>query len=214
MPLSIGTAKKSVSICDTEPLTVMGLLHLLEPTDDLKLGFTRSTPPETIQVGDETDVLMLDKGFGTESVLRCLGELRAMPREAGMTVPAVIVWGLSMTEAEALRFLRAGARGILWKSAPLDVVLACIRAVGNGCTWMQDSIFKQKSLHQGHFAGTLTPREMQVMELAERGYKNTQIGKELAIQLTTVKIHLRHIFEKTGVRGRHGLALSRFRQAA
>jgi DNA-binding NarL/FixJ family response regulator len=54
----------------------------------------------------------------------------------------------------------------------------------------------------------LTPREVQVMDLVERGYKNKEIGEALGIRTGTVKIHLKHIFEKTGIRGRYGLALS------
>jgi DNA-binding NarL/FixJ family response regulator len=38
--------------------------------------------------------------------------------------------------------------------------------------------------------------------------KNKEIGEKLGIRTGTVKIHLKHIFEKTGIRGRYGLALS------
>ena len=54
----------------------------------------------------------------------------------------------------------------------------------------------------------LTPREVQVMDMVEQGYKNKEIGQALGIRTGTVKIHLKHIFEKTGIRGRYGLALS------
>jgi DNA-binding NarL/FixJ family response regulator len=54
----------------------------------------------------------------------------------------------------------------------------------------------------------LTTRERQVMELVEVGLKNRDIASQLGIRPGTVKIHLKHIFEKTGVRGRYGLALS------
>jgi DNA-binding CsgD family transcriptional regulator len=54
---------------------------------------------------------------------------------------------------------------------------------------------------------TLTPREVQVMNLVQRGYRNREIGQSLGIGTGTVKIHLKHVFEKTGIRGRYGLAL-------
>jgi two-component system nitrate/nitrite response regulator NarL len=50
------------------------------------------------------------------------------------------------------------------------------------------------------------------VDLVERGMKNKEIGGELGIQTGTVKIHLKHIFEKTGIRGRYGLALSGLKQ--
>jgi DNA-binding NarL/FixJ family response regulator len=46
------------------------------------------------------------------------------------------------------------------------------------------------------------------MGLVERGLKNQDIAFALGICTGTVKIHLKHIFEKTGVRGRYGLALN------
>ena len=42
----------------------------------------------------------------------------------------------------------------------------------------------------------------------EQGCKNKEIALELGIRPGTVKIHLKHIFEKTGVRGRYGLAIT------
>ena len=58
----------------------------------------------------------------------------------------------------------------------------------------------------------LTAREQQVLELVEQGCKNKEIAVELGIRPGTVKIHLKHIFEKTGVRGRFGLALNGWRE--
>ena len=70
--------------------------------------------------------------------------------------------------------------------------------------------------HSGTVARTgrsaLTTRELQVVDLVERGMKNREIGGALGIQTGTVKIHLKHIFEKTGIRGRYGLALNGLKQ--
>jgi len=111
-----------------------------------------------------------------------------------------------------LRFLQSGARGIVRKSADVGSLLACLRAVAGGRSWMQDSVFRDAVLPESPMRSDLTPREQQVMELVEQGYKNREIAQELGIRPGTVKIHLKHIFEKTGVHGRHGLALTGLRQ--
>ena len=54
-------------------------------------------------------------------------------------------------------------------------------------------------------------RELEVVRLVERRLTNKSIASELGIRVGTVKIHLRHIFEKTGIHGRYGLALSALR---
>ncbi len=122
--------------------------------------------------------------------------------------PAITVWGVSMTEAEALRLLQAGARGIIRKTADLASLLACLRTVASGRSWMEDCVFRDSARQSGYPRSELTAREHQVLELVEQGFKNKEIALELGIRPGTVKIHLKHIFEKTGVRGRYGLAIS------
>ena len=178
--MDIQRAKYIVSICETQPITVKGLRHLLDETDDL--------------------------------VLEALNRLPSVRKGQNFTRPGVVVWGLSITEAEALRFLQSGARGIVRKSADAGSLLACLRAVAGGRSWMQDSVFREALPTEAPVRSDLTPREQQVMELVEQGYKNREIAQELGIRPGTVKIHLKHIFEKTGVHGRHGLALSGLRQ--
>lgn len=214
MDLDISNTKKIVSICETQPLTVHGLEHMLTSTEDLAFGSAHASPAEwMLSAGAEkTDVLIIDKGLGAKTVLDALAQLPVDHGANRATVPAVVVWGMSVTEAEALRFLQSGAKGIIRKSANIPTVLACLRAVSLGRSWMQDSVFRESSAVDAQLRTDLTPREHQVMELVEQGFKNREIAQELGIRPGTVKIHLKHIFEKTGVRGRHGLALNGLRQ--
>ncbi len=214
MNLELTKRRKVVSVCETQPLTVFGLEHLLKSTGDLDFGSAHPSPAEWLVSpnADRTDILIIDKGLGAKVVLDALTQL---PVEHGInrsTVPAVVVWGMSITEAEALRFLQAGAKGIIRKSAENPSILACLRCVAQGRSWMQDSVFRDGSVQEMQIRSDLTPREHQVMELVEQGYKNREIAQELGIRPGTVKIHLKHIFEKTGVHGRHGLALNGLRQ--
>jgi DNA-binding NarL/FixJ family response regulator len=77
---------------------------------------------------------------------------------------------------------------------------------------MEDGIFGETGKMMKPRRSQLTAREHQIAELVEHGLKNRDIARALGIQTGTVKIHLKHIFEKTGVRGRYGLALSSLRE--
>lgn len=55
---------------------------------------------------------------------------------------------------------------------------------------------------------SLTGREREVLDLVGRGMRNREIADELGIQPGTVKVHLKHIFEKTGAADRYELALA------
>ena len=121
---------------------------------------------------------------------------------------AVVVWGHSVNEAEALRIVQAGAQGVIRKTAPLLSLLDCLKTVAGGNAWMDDLMFQNAEKPNGSGRSNLTMREQQVAELVEQGLKNKEIARALGICPGTVKIHLKHSFEKTGVRGRYGLALS------
>ena len=69
-------------------------------------------------------------------------------------------------------------------------------------------MFREAARDDRYPRSELTAREHQVLELVEQGFKNKEIALELGIRPGTVKIHLKHIFEKTGVRGRYGLAIN------
>jgi DNA-binding NarL/FixJ family response regulator len=208
-----GTADsaKSIAICDTQPVTAEGIRNLLRGVPDLKFLIAPESLAQATEVvrKQHPSVLILDKGFGIQAILDWLTEIQSndgAPSQTGM-----VVWGVSVTEAEALRFLQAGARGILRKSAGVQAVVSCLRTVAAGRSWMEDSVFRDSTRSDRYPRSELTAREQQVLELVEQGFKNKEIATELGIRPGTVKIHLKHIFEKTGVRGRYGLALNGLR---
>jgi two-component system, NarL family, nitrate/nitrite response regulator NarL len=205
VPNASRPAGKAVAVCDTQPVTAEGVRNLLDGSSDLRFLTAAASLEQALETGrlQSPDVLLIDKAFGIQAILDWLGQaVEALPHTS------IVIWGVAVTEAEALRFLQAGARGILRKTAALPVVMACLRTVAEGRTWMEDSVFRD-TLHSERYGRTdLTGREQQVLELVEQGMKNKEIANELGIRPGTVKIHLKHIFEKTGIRGRYGLALN------
>ncbi len=208
---SAGESPKSIAICDTQPVTAEGVRNLLNGIPDLKFLLASDSLSAAAQAmrSQDPDVMILDKGFGIQAILDWLTEIHA--KDGTPLRTGIVVWGVSVTEAEALRFLQAGARGILRKSAGVQSIIACLRTVAAGRSWMEDCVFRDSSRSDRYPRSELTSREQQVLELVEQGFKNKEIAHELGIQPGTVKIHLKHIFEKTGVRGRYGLALNGFK---
>jgi LuxR family transcriptional regulator, maltose regulon positive regulatory protein len=58
-----------------------------------------------------------------------------------------------------------------------------------------------------HSVMQLSPREKEVLALVAQGLTNPEIGRVLFISPVTVKVHVRHIFEKLGVKSRAAAAL-------
>ena len=182
-----------------------GLRSLLESAEGFRVIATETLLEDGMDAVRQLqpDVLVVDKSFGIQAVMECLRSMRhAEFRTAGGG------WSAALSGAEALRLLQAGAAGVVHKAARLDTLLMCIRQVAGGSTWMEEDLVavSDQPVRTGHSA--LTARELQVMELVERGLKNKEIAVALGIRTGTVKIHVKHIFEKTGIRGRYGLALS------
>jgi DNA-binding NarL/FixJ family response regulator len=192
------------AICDTEPVAIEGLRSLLTAPDDMRVVATENSLDAGMEAVRELepDVVVLDKGFGVQAVVDALRILRASG--AGVKI---VVWGAVLSDAEALRFLHAGALGVIRKTASLDSLLDCLATVASGATWMEGGLMQTSDMGVRNARSPLTARELQVMELVERGLTNRGIGVELGIRTGTVKIHLKHIFEKTGIHGRYGLAL-------
>jgi two-component system, NarL family, nitrate/nitrite response regulator NarL len=211
---AIETAR-TVAICDTQPVMATGIRTLLDGNPDLQYQETTDSLKGALELIETSgapsdvkppDVLLVDKAFGIQAILDWLARVR--PAMGQSARPGVVIWGVSISEAEALRFLQAGARGILRKTAPVSVVMACLRTVAAGRSWMEDAVFRDMGRPDRYPRSELTAREQQVLELVEQGFKNKEIAQDLGIRPGTVKIHLKHIFEKTGVRGRYGLALN------
>jgi two-component system nitrate/nitrite response regulator NarL len=194
-----------VVVCDAEPVAMEGLRSLLESAEELCVIAAETSLADGMDAVRELQpaVLVVDKSFGIEAVMECLRTLR----HAEFRTSAV-VWSVALSEAEALRLLQAGAAGVVHKTARLDTLLDCIRQVAGGSTWVEEDLVAtpEQPVRMGRSA--LTAREVQVIELVERGMRNQDIAIALGIRTGTVKIHMKHIFEKTGIRSRYGLALS------
>lgn len=201
------TAKILLGVCETQPLTAEGLRALVLPTGRYEVLPAASTLDDAARLvtAHGPQLLLIDKAVGVPAIMDWLG------RSARTTQAHSVIWGASLSESEALRMLKAGARGVLRKTAEPDQVLACLDAVAAGNTWMEEALFREGGRPVFNPRTDLTAREQQVLDLVEQGLRNKDIARELGIQPGTVKIHLKHIFEKTGIRGRYGLALSGLR---
>src|SRR5690242_20708826 len=105
--------KKTVAVCDTQPVSAEGLRNLIAGTPDLMfLEPLDSLSAATRFVHDKSpSMIVVDKAYGMRAVLDWIHEIKL-----GGATTAVVIWGVSMTEAEALRLLQAGARGIVRKT--------------------------------------------------------------------------------------------------
>ena len=192
----------SVLVCEPQPIVIEGLKKVLSETNDLSLAGAVSRPSEALEAvaSVHPNVVLLDATAGLTAAFRLLGHLKG----AGQI--HAVLWVVDLPEMDAFRALQMGARGIIRKTLPVGKLVECLREVGAGQIWMQESEQLAEFLQRKE-ATRLTPREKEVVRLICRGLRNRQIAENLHITPGTVKVHLMHIFEKTGLKDRLALAV-------
>lgn len=181
---------------------IAGLAAVLSPFSDLRLAGSAASVEEIAAKIAEIrfDILLAGQPPAMRSALPLLAEVR----QCGLTVP-VVIWVASLSEVDVFRALQMGARGILLRTQCVQTLVSCLRAVHDGQVWLDPSLSSRHAPFRGKFR--ITPRERQIIALVCRGLKNRDIAEEMKITAGTVKVHLMHIFEKTGVRDRFQLAI-------
>jgi DNA-binding NarL/FixJ family response regulator len=181
-----------------------GLLRVITSTPDLHLtGAAQDLEAALPEIrGCSPKVLIIGQPPSSKSVLPLL----ARAREADVQ-SWIVLWVNSANDVDSFRALQLGARGVISRMAAGEQLVECIRAVSGGNVWLESGAGLRPAQAAHSAAFRITPREREIIELVCRGMKNKEIAAEMSITPGTVKVHLMHIFEKTGLRDRFQLAL-------
>ena len=109
-------------------------------------------------------------------------------------------------------YLQHNMSGILYRDVSRVEVLKCLRTVGRGERYVQQASDVPGGDLDSDIVGQrardrLSKKELQIIGLLVKGYKNKGIAKELNNSEQVIKNYLRSIFDKTGVSDRLELAL-------
>ena len=158
----------------------------------------------------QPDIILLDMKMPDMNGTETLKQLRAV----GITLP-ILMLTMSREEHDLQAALRNGAQGYLLKDMdPEDLVPALQDALRGNNVVAKELIGSLTRLVQGPSAksapkipstdllGGLTPRELEILKHVAEGQSNKAIGRALDITDGTVKLHVKSILHKLGVRSR------------
>jgi len=116
--------------------------------------------------------------------------------------PAVLMFSMYDDPIYARQSLQAGAQGYLTKSSGPEALVAAVRAVAAGETWLDPAVAQVvaiRSLGAGAPQGsTLSGRELQVLQLLVRGHSIREIASELGMSAKTAANHQSALRQKLG----------------
>ena len=158
-----------VCACESQPVVIEGLRSSLDEADDLHFVGAVATPAQALELieRESPKVCLLDKAFGSKAIFQIITEIKTRSLD---TEP--ILWAAEISEVESFRALQVGARGILKKTLPLNIILDCLRTVAKGNIWIESSISNQfVGFINRRSTPRLTPREEEILTLVMRGMR-------------------------------------------
>jgi len=126
--------------------------------------------------------------------------------ESGTDQPVILL----ADAVDAARALRAGASGVLPRSAGMTELRIALEAVAQGLAVAPLCMLDARREHPAEGleerpaadAIAFTPRELEVLALLGEGATNKAIGEKLDISVHTAKFHVASILEKLDATGR------------
>jgi DNA-binding NarL/FixJ family response regulator len=195
----MGTAPGLVRILtvDDHALLRTGIAALVNAEPDMQLIAEASNGRDAVESFrlHRPDVTLMDiqmPGFNGIEAIDCI--LSEFPDAR------IIVLTTYTGDVQALRALRAGARGYVLKGHVHRELLETIRAVHAGHKRIPPDIAAELAEHAAD--DELTSRELDVLRLIAAGNSNKLVADQLSIGEATVKSHVTNILSKLGANDR------------
>jgi DNA-binding NarL/FixJ family response regulator len=182
---------------DDHDLVRKGLAAILSTEADLQLVAEASTGEDAIRLYRQfrPDVTLMDLRLPDQNGIETTREIRS-------EFPAAKIIALTSYDGDQdiYRALEAGVRGYLLKEMVHTDVIRAIRTVHAGKRFIPHEVSQQ--LNEFFPEVALTPREIEVLTLVARGFRNKEVGDVLGTAPGTVKAHVQSILSKLGAKDR------------
>ncbi len=192
--------KRRIFIVDDHAVVRDGLRWIIERDKELEVcGESADAESAIAKVKEfKPDLVIVDVALPGMSGIDLTKELRAQFPEI-----RIIVLSMFKENLYAERALRAGANGYIMKKDGGDNLIAALRRVLSGQTYVSEE-FNEYLLQKIGAGGSspvssvdaLTNRELDVLRLIGQGHSSKEIASRLDISMKTVEAHREHIRAK------------------
>ncbi len=199
--------KAQILLVDDHPLLRTGVAQLIALEEDMETISEASNGEEAVALAIELDpdLILLDLNMKGMNGIDTLSALR----DAEIT-SRIVMFTVSDNQEDVVAALQAGADGYLLKDMEPDDLIKKIRLAAHGQLVLSEELtellalaIQSKSRKDNKSdAKTMTKRERQILKLISAGMTNKHIARKLDITEGTVKVHIKHLFKKLGLKSR------------
>ena len=198
------TSPARLLLVDDHPMLRRGISELLSLEDDVKVVGEASNGQEALDFLEKNtvDLVILDHKMPILTGIETLREIKARNIQIKTVLFTVSDSGEDVQEA-----LKLGVDGYLLKDMEPELIIIDIRKILRGELVISPNLasilaqtLRTPSIED--IASNLTSRELQVIQMIAEGLSNKMIANNLDIAESTVKVHVKHILSKTGLRTR------------
>src|SRR5882762_6461564 len=172
-----------VLVVDDHSLLRTGVANIINQEPDLEVVAEAANGREAIGAFliHHPDVVLMDLRMPEMEGVEAIRRIREIDPQA-----RVVVLTTYDADEDIARALQAGAKAYILKDIAADALIACIRDVLAGKTYLAPT----------------AAAKLAALRLLANGESNKEIATSLGISERTVKTHLAHLFEKLGVTSR------------
>lgn len=193
----------SILIVDPERLVREGLRQILEAQAGFHVVGEAAGGAEAVERVAETKVdVAIVEGQMQRAGVAAVAEIRAASEHTACVILARLYGPLQVQQA-----LSTGAAGFVPKDSPASELIAAVRAVSQGRSYLAPAIADQvvnvlrSPSGRGPTAGEqLTSRQRQVLGLVAQGLTTKEVAAELGISVKTAQTHRAKVMSRVGVR--------------
>jgi two-component system, NarL family, response regulator len=186
-----------IMVVDDHPIVRSGLVLMINYTPNMEIVVEANNGLEAIELFRQQlpDVTLMDLRMPEMSGADAIAAIHQEFTEA-----KIIVLTTYDGDEDIYKGLKAGAKGYIFKNAPVDEIIRAIKVVNEGRKYIPPEVGEKLSERLNR--PQLSNRELDVLKLVAKGLNNQQIASELYISESTVKYHINSVLSKLGVSDR------------
>lgn len=198
---------KPITVCVVEDIDEvrLGVRRIIDDADEFTCVGTFGDAEKAVAQLPEIrpNIVLMDINLPGMSGIECIKQVKAKCPEIQF-----MMFTIYEDSEQVFDALAAGANGYLLKKTPHDKILHALKELHEGGAPMSTHIARkvvaafQKTSETNKEVESLSPREMDVLQLLAKGYLYKEIGDNLDISTGTVRQHIHKIYEKLHVQNR------------